>query len=192
MMPPQNVERRPNHLRSISVATYECPDGSIDIEMSLKDEKTFGFSDRERGRLEPGDPIHEMHTRVKIDPTMTVLSIQNNLAAMPFKLCQAAGDNVDQLIGKRLDLGWRTAVREALGATRGCTHLGELLLLAPTVAFQTRAISRSEENASLADLDFTQQVVPFFVGGCFSWAADSAVTKTYFPQFVKGSSDVTD
>ena len=33
--------------------------------------------------------------------------------------------------------GWRRAVNEAVGGTKGCTHLKELLMPAATVAFQT-------------------------------------------------------
>src|SRR5690606_14112771 len=84
--------------------------------------------------------------------------------------------------GARLNKGWRNAVRAALGATAGCTHLAELLPLASTVAFQTKAISLDDAGREVGRNDATRTEPPFFMGGCHSWAPDSPVTRTYFPQ----------
>lgn len=167
----------------MTIESYECDDGTVDIELQLVDQKSFGFIDRERGPRDPGDPVHSINVRVSIDRNLEVLNIETDLDDMPFAYCQDAAANVPNLHGKRLDRGWRRSVREVLGATRGCTHLAELLGLAPTVAFQTQAIQRSKSGSAIGKDDATHQEPPFFIGGCYSWAADSPVTTTYFPQF---------
>lgn len=183
ILPPSKKRRSPNHLRTVKVETFECDDGTIEMEFSLVDEKRFGFRDRERGALEPGDPVHGINARISINENMEVLSIETDLAFMPFRYCQGGAHNAGALIGKRLDWGWRKSVRDALGLTSGCTHLAELLTLAPTVAFQTKAITRSDEGLQIGRNDSKREKPPFFLGGCYSWSPDSPVTKEYFPRF---------
>ena len=143
--------------------------------------------DRERGSREPDHPVHAINVRLSINPDFEVLNIETDLEHMPFSYCQGSAANISELHGKRLDRGWRRSVREALGATRGCTHLSELLGLAPTVAFQTQAIGWRHSGYPIGKDDARHEEPPFFIGGCHSWAADSPVTRSYFPQF--GTSD---
>lgn len=133
--------------------------------------------------LERGDPVHAINVRLSIDSELVVLAIETDLEAMPFTYCQGSAANIDKLIGARLNKGWRAAVRDALGLTHGCTHLAELLPLASTVAFQTQAISRNDIGRAVGRDDAILSRPPFFVGGCYSWAADSPVTRKHFPQF---------
>lgn len=176
-------QRVDNHRRTITVETFECDDGTIDIELRLVDAKQFPFMDRERGMLERDASLHAINVRISVDKKLTVLAIETDLEAMPFTYCQGGAANTDKLVGARLDKGWRHAVRDALGMTHGCTHLAELLPLASTVAFQTLAISTDDVHRAVGRYDATREKPPFFVGGCHSWAPDSPVTHRYFPQF---------
>lgn len=162
------------------------------MELRLVDQKHFGFIDRERGRLEPGDPVHGINVRISINRDMEVLNIETDLASMPFAFCQGSSANVSKLVGTHLDRGWRRSVREAMGSTHGCTHLAELLGHAPTVAFQTSAIRRSHANRDIGSEDPHHEAPPFFIGGCYSWASDSPVTREFFPQFASDEPDKGD
>ncbi len=186
MLPPSNKRRMQNHCRTLTVESFECDDGSIDLELRLVDQKRFGFDDRERGRLEPGEPVHAINVRISVNQDLEVTNIDTDLEAMPFAFCQGGDANASKLIGSRLDRGWRRSVREAMGSTKGCTHLSELLTLAPTVAFQTKAIRREHADRQIGNEDADQVKPPFFVGGCHSWSIDSPVTATYFPRFSSG------
>lgn len=186
MLPPSTRNRKPNHLRALRVESFECEDGTIELELGLVDQKRFGFIDRERGVREPGAPVHGINVRIAINRDLEVLNIAVDLEHMPFTFCQGSAANVSKLSGKRLDKGWRRSVREALGSTHGCTHLAELLCLAPTVAFQTQAIGLATAGQATGMNDAHQTEPPFFIGGCHSWAPDSPVTRKYFPQFQAG------
>lgn len=139
--------------------------------------------------LETGDPIHAINARVSINQDLEVLAIETDLEAMPFSYCQLAALNTDKLAGKRLNKGWRHSVREALGATNGCTHLAELLPLAATIAFQTQAISSYDPGRLAGGQDAQRTQPPFFFGACHTWAPDSPVARKYFPQFDEPADD---
>lgn len=186
MLPPSNKSRVSSHLREVAVESFECEDDTIELELRLVDQKRFGFVDRERGAREPGDPVHGINVRICINRNLEVLNIETDLEFMPFSYCQGGATNASKLIGKSLDRGWRRSVREALGTTHGCTHLAELLCLAPTVAFQTTAISLATAGRAIGADDAGQTEPPFFIGGCYSWAPNSPVTEKYFPQFRAG------
>lgn len=172
--------------------SFECDDGTVDLELRLTDEKRFEYTDRERGRRAPGDPVHGIAARVTIDRDFEVLAIETDLEFMPFSYCQGGAANTGKLVGTRLDKGWRRSVREAMGATHGCTHLAELLCLAPTVAFQTHAIRRADADRAIRAADASQTEPPFFIGGCYSWAPDSPITAKYFPKFAESGSNLKD
>lgn len=192
MLPPSSKNRMQNHRRTLTVESFECDDGSTDLELRLVDQKCFGFVDRERGRLEPGEPVHAINVRISVNQDLEVLNIETDLEAMPFAFCQGGDANASKLIGSRLDRGWRRSVREAMGSTKGCTHLSELLALAPTVAFQTKAIRHEHADRPIGDDDAHHAGPPFFIGGCHSWAIDSPVTAEYFPRFSSGDRNPDD
>jgi hypothetical protein len=183
VLPPPGKPRKANHRRTIHIESFECVDGTVDIELRLVDTKYFKYVDRERGTLEMGDPVHAINVRISINQDLEVLAIETDLEAMPFSYCQLSAVNIDMLLGKQLNKGWRYSVREALGSTNGCTHLAELLPLASTVAFQTQAISSRETDRVSGRQDALQTKRPFYVGACHSWALDSPITRKYFPQF---------
>ena len=175
--------RKPNHTRTITLNGFECEDGSVELELRLIDAKHFAFEDRERGTLGPGDPVHDIRATMRVGPDMAVSDIEARMDAVPFRFCHGGASHLPELLGKRLDKGWRRAVREAMGGTQGCTHLTELLSQAPTLAFQTMAISQDEAGKSRSELDDARREKPFFLDGCHSWASDSPVSRRYFPQF---------
>ena len=79
------------------------------------------------------------------------------------------------LIGAKVGGGWRKAVTEAVGRTKGCTHITELLMPAATVAFQTMGNWKQQEEPAAG------QVKPAFIDGCKAWAADGPVVQKLFP-----------
>lgn len=181
--------RTPNHTRTITLDSYECDDGTVDLELKLVDAKHFGMIDRERGAMPAGDPVHDIRATITINREMEVLDITADFAAIPFSFCVGGGAQIGDLAGKRLDRGWRQAVRAVMGGTHGCTHLSELLLQAPTLAFQTKAISSDDAGLEMGRNDRAQENPPFFVNGCYSWAIGSPVTNRFFPQFRPADED---
>lgn len=184
--------RTPNHTRTLTLDSYECEDGTVDLELKLFDSKHFDIIDRERGAMQAGDPVHDIRATITINRKMVIQNITADFAAIPFSFCRGGDGQIGNLVGKRLDRGWHQAVRAVIGGTHGCTHLSELLLQAPTLAFQTLWISSREAGRDVGRRDLDHHSPPFFVNGCYTWAVGSPITNRFFPQFRPADEDGDD
>ena len=84
-----------------------------------------------------------------------------------------SGVDDQKLVGAKVGQGWRKAVTEAVGRTKGCTHITELLMPAATVAFQTMGNWKSAPSSDGQK--------PHFIDGCHAWSSDGPVVKKLFP-----------
>ena len=178
----ENTRRSLSHERSISYRSFARDDGCFDIEGHLRDVKGYDYTDRERGILPPGSPVHDIHATLTIDADMTVREFRHELRAAPFGYCQGAIDP-SRLVGASIRKGWRKALSEAFGPFGGCTHLREMVFGMGTVAFQTISALRDQRMFAAGASDADRTEVPFFLDGCHSWARTSPVVATYLPQF---------
>ena len=180
---PPPAPRKHRHTRTISCEGYQREDGLWDIEARIVDTKTFRYREPFRGLREVGDPVHDMAVRLTIDNEMVVRDIQVAMLAFPYRPCTSALPAFKGLVGRKIGAGWRRAVQECVGGTKGCTHLRELLLPAATVAFQTLGSWPEEgEPVPPPDPDFETER-PHFVDGCKAWASDGEVVAKLYPQF---------
>ena len=121
------VNRTHIHTRSISFAGYERDDGLFDIEAHMTDTKTYEFTNLWRGKVKPGEALHEMRLRVTIDEDFLVHEVEAVTDNSPFAMCPDIAPNYKSLKGLRMAAGWRQAVKAVVGGVAGCTHLTELL-----------------------------------------------------------------
>jgi len=98
----------------------------------------------------------------------------------PYDICPSVAPGYQSLIGAKVGGGWRKAVTEAVGRTKGCTHITELLMPAATVAFQTMGNWKPQEGPAAS------QVKPAFIDGCKAWASDGPVVQKLFPMHYRG------
>lgn len=173
--------RRHLHTRTIRCEGFERDDGLFDIEASIVDQKTYAVEEPYRGLREAGRHVHDMQVRLTLDREMTVRAIEVATNEAPYAPCFTVAPAFQKLVGAKVGGGWRRAVQEAVGGTKGCTHLKELLMPAATVAFQTlaswpRAGKVATESAPDADRE-----KPYFIDGCKAWAADGPVVERLFP-----------
>lgn len=182
--------RRHIHTRTLDMRGYEREDGLWDIEGHLRDTKSYGFDSRWRGRVEAGDPIHEMHMRLTIDGDMVIHNVEAVTDAHPFPTCPEITPNFKVLEGTRIGIGWYRKVRELLGGVKGCTHHVEMLSQLATVTFQTMAGKRRREEDkkdAAATIDGEPEVKrPRLLNTCYAFAADGEVVKEEYPSFYKG------
>ena len=174
--------RRHLHRRTITCDGFRRDDGLWDIEARILDTKAYGYDEPIRGRREAGDPVHDMRVRLTVDDAMVVRAIEVEMPATPYGTCQTAAPAFQQLVGARIGGGWRKAVNEAVGGTRGCTHVRELLFPMATVAFQTIG-GWSEDEANALPPPQTGER-PYFLDGCKAWASDGEVVARFYPQFL--------
>lgn len=132
------------HTRNIRCQGFRREDGLWDIEGCLVDTRTEAMSTFGRGRIEPGEHLHEMWLRMTVDNHLTVIAIEACTDHAPYPACPNFPDRFGKLIGERIEPGWTAKVRLLLGGRRGCTHMVELLGPLATTAVQTIYAWRGE------------------------------------------------
>lgn len=180
-MPLSNpAPRRHLHNRKISCEGYEREDGLFDIEARIIDTKTYATEDPYRGKRAAGMHVHDMQVRLTLDRSYTVKAIEVTTNDSPYDICPTVAPGYQKLVGARVGAGWRKAVTEAVGRTKGCTHISELLMPVATVAFQTMGNWKAEQNTAASEMK-----KPAFVDGCKAWASDGPVVEKMFPMFYR-------
>ena len=178
--------RRHLHTRNITCEGYARDDGLWDIEARIVDTKTYEVEEPYRGLRRPGMHVHDMQVRLTLDREMVVRDIEVTTNDAPYDVCPSVAPSYKALIGAKVGGGWRRAVAEAAGKTKGCTHVTELLMPAATVAFQTMGSwPKGGEVATEAEPDLHRKK-PYFIDGCKAWASDGPVVKKLFPLHYRG------
>src|SRR5690554_4106688 len=96
------VKREPLHDRKTHFVGYRREDGLWEVEGELIDSKYYTYTERERGELKPGTPVHWMKVRVVFDNDFTVVDVDAELKALPFRFCEMSTARLKSLIGCRL------------------------------------------------------------------------------------------
>lgn len=178
---PVPAPRRHLHTRTIKCEGFERDDGLFDIEAQIVDRKTYAVDEPYRGHRKPGMHVHDMQLRLTLDRTMTVRGIEVTTNHAPYDACPSVAPAYKGLIGAKVGGGWRKAVAEAVGRTRGCTHITELLMPAATVAFQTIGSWPKAGQVATEERPDQSTRKPYFIDGCKAWASDGEVVQRLFP-----------
>ncbi len=176
------------HTREIQCRGYRRADGLWDIEGSLIDTRTEEMETFGRGRIAPGEHLHEMWLRMTVDSDLLVRGIEAKTVHAPYPSCPDFPQRFEKLVGERIEPGWTAKVRLLLGGRWGCTHLVELLGPLATTAVQTVYAWRGETRAHLED-----SVAPpeDFINTCHSLAEGSEVVARLWPEHVREKADST-
>ncbi len=177
--------RRHQHTRTIVCEGFARDDGLWDIEASIVDTKTYQYTEPVRGVRPPGAPVHDMRVRLTLDPKFVVRDIEATFESNPYPSCLGAIPQYKALIGAQVGPGWRKAVQAAVGGTKGCTHIRELLFPMATVAFQTIGGWSADGEPDKPVTTSPESPPPYFIDGCRAWASDGEVVKFWHPQFYK-------
>ncbi|MBL4802520.1 MAG: DUF2889 domain-containing protein [Emcibacter sp.] len=190
--------RKPLHTRSIVCDGYEREDGLWDVEARMEDIKHYAFGNKFRGTVEPGEPLHEMYIRLTLNDELVVQDVEAHIDNFPYETCPHIAIDYRKLIGVKIGIGWRRAIKQRLGGKLGCTHLTELLPILATVSFQTimpLISKRRKEKAKREEAEMpkpeTEQVEakksrPPMLDSCHSWSSDSPNVKKHEPDFYTG------
>ena len=171
------VARQPLHHRDITVRGYKRDDGMFDIEGHLHDTKEVAFKVAS-GQREAGESLHSMWLRITIDRTLTIVDAEAATDAMPYVgYCDRITPDYKKLIGLAIRPGFSGRVKQALGETRGCTHITDLIGIVATTAFQTIAGQGMQASGDK----------PFQLDRCHALALDAPAVARYYPQWYTGS-----
>ena len=177
-LPPSGAERVRLHQRSVNSDGYKRVDGLWDIEARMVDTKDQDYP-LSSGLRKPGEAVHDMSVRVTIDSKMNILAAATCTDAAPYPgACEHLPTDYSAIVGLNLFHGFRKAVKDLFGATRGCAHVSELLMFLPTVALQTFASEVLDNDDSAHK--------PYQLDRCHALDSHSETVKRYYPRWYRG------
>ncbi|WP_317201094.1 DUF2889 domain-containing protein [Janthinobacterium sp.] len=178
------VSRRAlRHTRAIDVQAFARDDGLWDLDAHITDIKTFDTT-LASGVRPAGLPLHDLHLRLTIDLTMTIVAAEVASDAVPYPgFCDTAGDAYRALIGLNLMQGFRHELKLRLAGIAGCTHLTELAQILPTAAVQAFANDVWSTNDSATADAATPHTKPFQLDKCHALRTDGGAVARYYPRW---------
>ena len=183
---PEPAARRPIHTRRITFAGFLRDDDLWDIDCELSDTKSEAIHMRERGTLQPGEPVHLLRVRLTVDDSFTIREVRSAATAAPFAECQVPADApMQKLVGLTMGPGWRRKIEGAIGGVAGCTHLRELVFNAATAAFQMIPHHRATQRGDQRDDIPADGKPPFYMGQCMTWDFSGPVVQRLAPVFYR-------
>ena len=182
------LSRQHIHTRQVDCRGYRRDDGLWDIEGHLTDTKTYAFDNDYRGRIEAGEPVHDMWVRVTVDDNLIVRRVEAVTDKSPFAVCPAITPNFARLEGLSIRPGFLSQVRERLGGVEGCTHLVELMGPIATTAYQTIYPYRRRLTQASGDaLPQPPKERPRLIGTCHAFRSDGEIVKQLWPDYYTGT-----
>ncbi|MDX1710973.1 MAG: DUF2889 domain-containing protein [Rhodovibrionaceae bacterium] len=183
---PPPVEREHLHTRRYQFEGFQRTDGLWDIEGRIVDEKSYSFSNHDRGTIPAGEALHHMEVRLTVDEDFRIVDVAATTESGPFHACPAIAPNYKKLIGARIGAGWRASLKQLFAGTEGCTHITEMLGAMATVAFQTMwpVLAKRPEHRGTGDKR------PPLIDSCHAFSSDGEVVRREWPQYYTGPKPV--
>jgi Protein of unknown function (DUF2889) len=170
------VGRRLTHCRNYKCAGYRRDDGLWDLEIEMIDTKPQDFP-MTRQVLLAGQPMHHMAIRITIDSSYGIQDVLVNSLSSPYPgTCDTISKAYKGLLGLNLMKGFRKEVTARFRGVQGCTHITEMLFLAPTLAIQ----SLVEERWPMRH---TTQDRPPEINGCHALAETGEIIREVYPRW---------
>jgi hypothetical protein len=170
--------REPLHVRAIVIEGFRRADGLFDIEADITDTKSYPFSVGDRGRINPGEPLHRMRLRVTVDKWLTIVAAEAETLKAPFNNCPGGARTFDRLVGLAIRAGFLKEASQRIGGVAGCTHIRELLQQIATVAIQTTYVLPQRQRSD-------DEAAKRMIGSCFAYAADGPVVRRRWPHLAR-------
>ena len=167
------AEREDRHNRQVSCHGYARKDGLLDIEGELIDTKAYDFPSSTHGIITSGTPVHHMQVRITIDFEMVIQHAEAVTINGPYAVCPKGAENITGLIGLKIGPGWKRKVQAAIGGSKGCTHITELMGPMATTAFQTLYGEKARQERNAVGADQSQQLktpLPSLTNSCIAYA----------------------
>jgi hypothetical protein len=176
----------PRVTRTKTVDVISLGDGEYRLEARLTDLSRggdYGPAAGSAGGVPESSVIHDIALTGRVrGPGLEVVELDVQALTVPYATCPFVLPLVKQLIGKELMSGWRRAVLELSGGTRGCTHVNTLLLglteMQTMVFFlkmNERVAHAAETRASGEWIAAGLDVAPQLADVCYSLRRDGAV-----------------
>ena len=176
---PAPVKRQRLHTRRVVYEGFRRDDGLFDIEGHLTDVKDHDYP-LLTGLRKAGVPVHEMWVRVTVGSDCVIRAIEVRTDFMPYEgACDRIEPAYEKLVGASLLHGFRKTLGDTMGGIRGCSHVTELLMHAPTAAIQMFAGLRREIEPD--------EGKPFQLDRCHALETTTDTVRRYYPQWYRGA-----
>lgn len=186
LMEPQQTSTSPVarellHTRQVMYQGFRRTDGLWDIEARMSDARSYDSLGIDSAVLRAGDAVHDMTICLTLDDTLTVRAASTRMEAVPAAVCQQAQAPLQAMVGVCMTSGWRHAIERAMGRTKGCTHLRELLFNMATAAYQTIPVRISQLKRMAHPQQEVSREAPTHLGGCMTWDLSGPTVQRYYP-----------
>ena len=176
----------PRVTRTKTVDVISLGDGEYRLEARLTDLSgggDYGPAAGRAGDVPDSSVIHDIALTGRVrGPGLEVVELDVQAFTVPYATCPFVLPLVKQLIGQELMSGWRRAVLDLSGGTRGCTHVNTLLLgltEMQTMVFFLKMNERvaydAETRASGEWIAAGLDVAPQLADVCYSLRRDGSV-----------------
>ncbi|MCF8179083.1 MAG: DUF2889 domain-containing protein [Sulfuritalea sp.] len=183
---PKTNERELVHTRQIICRAFRNPNGMLDIEATLSDEKGQEVAFRSRPSVQVGETMHRMSVTLTIDSDYTIQGAKAVTEQAPWAMCGGTDPAYRGLVGLRIGPGFSRQVRKVMGGTRGCTHVTELVLQAANTYMQASWPDRIARQMAV-DRDprkWPDKSTLTFLNQCHAWREDGETLVQEYPELV--------
>jgi hypothetical protein len=171
--------RKRLHTRRVNYECFQRDDGLFDIEGRLLDVKDHDFT-LLTGLRRAGQAVHDLWARITVGRDFVIRQVEVAFDDMPYPGgCERIEPAYAKLVGASLLHDFRKALYEAMGGVRGCSHVTELLMHAPTAAIQMFAGLRREIEPG--------EGKPFQLDRCHALETTTETVRRYYPQWYRGA-----
>jgi hypothetical protein len=169
----------PSVTRTKTVEVTPLGGGAYRLEARLTDLSrggNYGPAPADGSEAPTSRVIHDIAITARVHgPGLEIAELDVRPLTIPYATCPFVVPALQGLIGKELMHGWRRAVLDLSGGTRGCTHVNTLLLglteMQAMVVFlemNERAPFAPESQASGEWMSAGLQVAPRLADACYS------------------------
>jgi len=170
------------HKREIKIGIHKCCGDMWLIQGHLQDIRGRDVPLWDGGVRRAGTPLHEITARLAVDPTLTILAADANIAAAPIPgICEGIAPDYSRLKGVCITAGFRRELGRLFGGLKGCAHITELIVSMASVAVQ--AVGSETEKATDAEK-------PRKLDACHALDTTGPVVKCLYPKWYRGTLDV--
>ena len=117
------------------------------------------------------DQVHNIIIELVINiDTLEIIKAEGQSVKVPFSECKEAINNIQNIVGLKLNAGMSNKLVDTLGGKNGCIHLSEVAIetarLAANVIFGLRCGGKEWREGKLSDAEFWDGVKPKLKGTC--------------------------
>ncbi len=117
------------------------------------------------------DQVHNIAIELVIDiNSLEIIKAEGQMVKVPFTMCKSAIDNLQSIVGLKLESGISTKLGSMVGGANGCIHLSEVTVetvrLAANSIFGIKCGGREWREGTMSDDEFWGRVKPLLKGTC--------------------------